>query len=306
MGAVLLGSFLLSMPFAFKDNPKNEWCHVGSYLDAFFTAMGATTLTGITTYPEGLANTLSIAGQIIVLILVQIGGLGIVTILTFFFSVFRGKLKFKDRLMISQAIAFNEFSEIARYVRRLMIITVSCEVIGFGLGMPLFWHIYEGNALKAIYHSVFYAVSAFNNAGFDLSQGTSSFVDGIQMAGGTFIHPDSFLYYYSTAYLSVLSLLGGISFLVIIDVILGHKPPRLWSSFTKICLLMTFGLIVVMSGFLFLTDGFESTRPMTIYEAFIQLVSNKSHTMTIKNLMFVKHSTADQNQHHIKKLKLTS
>lgn len=281
MGAVLLGSFLLSMPFAFKDNPKNEWCHVGSYLDAFFTAMGATTLTGITTYPEGLANTLSIAGQIIVLVLVQIGGLGIVTILTFFFSVFRGKLKFKDRLMISQAIAFNEFSEITRYVRRLMIITVSCEVIGFGLGMPLFWHIYEGNALKAIYHSVFYAVSAFNNAGFDLSQGTSSFVDGIQMAGGTFIHPDSFLYYYSTAYLSVLSLLGGISFLVIIDVILGHKPPRLWSSFTKICLLMTFGLIVVMSGFLFLTDGFKSTRPMTIYEAFIQIINCRTAGFSI-------------------------
>ena len=59
MGVVLVGSFLLSMPFAFNNNPNNEWCHVGSYLDAFFTSLAAMTLTGITTYPEGLANTLS-------------------------------------------------------------------------------------------------------------------------------------------------------------------------------------------------------------------------------------------------------
>ena len=86
MGVVLVGSFLLSMPFAFNNNPNHEWCHVGSYLDAFFTSLAAMTLTGITTYPEGLANTLSLSGQIIVLVLVQIGGLGIVTFLTFFFA----------------------------------------------------------------------------------------------------------------------------------------------------------------------------------------------------------------------------
>ena len=66
LGFVFIGSFLLSMPFAFRNNPNNEWCHVGSYLDAFFTSLAAMTLTGITSYPEGLANTLSLAGQIIV------------------------------------------------------------------------------------------------------------------------------------------------------------------------------------------------------------------------------------------------
>ena len=273
LGMIFIGSFLLSMPFAFKNNPNNEWCHVGSYLDALFTSVGAMTLTGVTTYSGGLGDTLSVAGQIIVLILVQIGGLGIVTILTFFFSIVKGKLQFKERLVVSQAIAFDNFSEVARYVRRLMLITLICEVTGFGLGVPLFLQIFPGNTMKALYHAAFYTVSAFNNAGFDLSTGTSSLINGIQLTGGTFIEPSSWLYYYANAYLSILSLLGGISFLVIIDIVLGHKPPRLWTSFTKVCLMMTFGLIIVMTGLLFVTDGFKPDDPMMLHEALFQVIN---------------------------------
>ena len=265
LGIVLIGSFLLSMPFAFKES-HGKWCATGSYLDAFFTALGAMTLTGLTTYPQGLAATLSPAGQIIVLVLVQIGGLGIVTILTFLFSIFKKKLQFKERLTISQAIAFNNFSEIARYVRRLIIISLTCEAIGIGLGVPLFLHITGGNFAKSIYYSVFYAISSFNNAGFDLFNGSSALMVSDLFA------TNNFLYYYSTAYLSVLSLLGGISFLVIIDIVIGHKLPRSWSSFTKICLTMTVGLIVVMSGLLFLTDGMKPENPMSVYQAFSQII----------------------------------
>ena len=232
LAVALVGSFLLSMPFAFRDNPNHEWCHVGSYVDAFFTSLAAMTLTGVTTYPAGLSNTLSIAGQIIVLVLVQIGGLGIVTILTFLFSIFRRRLQFKDRLMISQAISFNNFGEIARYVRRLIAIAAVCETAGILLGLPLFLQVFPDNPAKGIYYSVFYSVSAFNNAGFDLFNGTSSMIGGLDAVGGTFISTGSFLYYYSTIYLAVLSLLGGISFLVIIEIILEHKPPRRWSAFT--------------------------------------------------------------------------
>ena len=273
LGFVLIGSFLLSMPFVFRDNPKNEWCHVGSYLDAFFTSMGAMTLTGITTYPQGLADTLTPAGQIIVLFLVQVGGLGIVSILTFLFIIFRRRLQFKDRLMISQAISFNNLGEIAKYVRRLIIITAICEVAGIGLGLPLFFQIFPDNAAKAIYYSVFYSVSAFNNAGFDLFNGTTSMIGGLAAPGGVFISTSNFLYYYSTIYLGFMSLLGGISFLVIIDIVLGHKPPRRWSSFTKICLVMTVGMIGVMSLLLFFTEGFKANNPMTFYQALMQIIN---------------------------------
>lgn len=269
----LVGSFLLSMPFAFRNNPNNEWCHVGSYVDAFFTSLSALTLTGVTTYPEGLANTLSVAGQIIVLLLVQTGGLGIVTILTFLFSAFRGRLQFKDRLMISQAISFNNFGEIARYVRRLIAIAAGCEIIGFAMGVPLFLQVFPDNPAKGIYYSVFYSISAFNNAGFDLFSGTTSFITGLNATGGVYISSNTFLYYYSTIYLGFLSLLGGISFLVIIEIILEHKPPRRWSAFTKICLTMTFGMVAIMSMLLFFTEGFKANNPMTFYEALMQMIN---------------------------------
>ena len=266
LGFVLIGSFLLSMPFALRDS-HGHWCHNGTYLDALFTSLGAMTLTGLTTYKDGLATTLTPAGQIIVLVLVQIGGLGIVTILTFLFTIFRRKLQFKDRLMISQAIAFNNFSEIARYVRRLIIITLSCEVIGFILGVPLFLQVFQDEPLRAVYYSVFYAISSFNNAGFDLFHGGSMLMVSDLFAINNFLH------YYTTIYLAVMSLLGGISFLVIIDIVLGHKPPRAWSSFTKICLTMTFGLVLIMSSLLFLTDGMKSDHPMSYYEALMQVIN---------------------------------
>ena len=281
LGIVLLGSLLLSMPFSFRNNPDNEWCHVGNYLDAFFTALSAMSQTGVTTYPAGLADTLSVAGQIIVIILVQIGGLGIVTILTFLFTLFRRTLEFKNRLFISQAISFNNFSEIVGFVRKLMIITVICEVVGFGLGIPVYIQVFPNNILKALYYSMFYSISSFNNAGFDLSSGTTSFLNGIIVDGGMSIGATHWLYYYSTIYMAVLSLLGGIGFLVIIEVVLGHKPPRLWSSFTKIILLMTFGGIALFSLILFFIEGFKANTPMTYYECLMQIINCRTAGFTV-------------------------
>ena len=273
LGITLLGSLLLSMPFAFRDNPNSEWCHVGDYMDAFFTALGAMSLTGVTTYAGGLVNTLSTTGQIIILVLMQIGGLGIVTILTFLFTIFRSKLQFKDRLFISQAISFNNFSEIVKFVRRMIIITGVCEIAGTGLGIPLFLHIFPGNFPKALYYSVFHSVSAFNNVGFDLFDGTQSLVNGLNIIGTNDIAVDNWLYYYFTIYVSVLSLIGGISFLVIIDIFTGKKAPKYWSSFTKIVLLMTAGLILVFSLGLFFTDGFKPDQPMNYYQALMQTIN---------------------------------
>ena len=196
MAVVLIGSFLLSMPFVFRNNPNNEWCHVGTYMDAFFTSLSAMSLTGITTYPDGLVNTLNGAGQVIVLVLVQLGGLGIVTILTFLFSIFRRKLQFKDRLMVAQAIAFNNFSEIVRFVRRLMIITAVCETIGFALGLPVFLQLFPNDTPRALAYSVFHSISSFNNAGFDLFNSTNSLIGGLFANTGQAIESTNWLYYY--------------------------------------------------------------------------------------------------------------
>ena len=270
---VLIGSFLLSMPFVFRDNPHHEWCHVGTYMDAFFTSLSAMSLTGITTYPDGLVNTLNGFGQVIVLILVQIGGLGIVTILTFLFSTFRRKLQFKDRLMVSQAIAFNNFSEIVRFVRRLMIITAICEAIGFALGLPVFMELFPNDLPRAFAYSIFHSVSSFNNAGFDLFNSTNSLIGGLYTNSGQVIEGTNWLYYYFNIYNGVLSLLGGISFLVIIDAVFENRNPKRWKSFTKIIMVMTVGLILVGSFLLFITDGLKADNPMSVFQVIMQIIN---------------------------------
>ena len=266
---VLIGSFLLSMPFAFRDNPNKEWCHVGNYLDAFFTSLSAMSLTGVVTYPKGLADTLSFGGQMVVLFLMQIGGLGIVAILTFVLSLFRNRIQFKNRLLISQAIAFNNFGEIVQYVRRLIVIAFICEIIGFGLGIPVFATIFPNDIKHILYYSLFHSVSAFNNVGFDLFNEADSLVGGL----GTMVSTNNWLYYYFTTYLAVLSLLGGISFLAIIDMVLSHRPPRRWSAYTKIVLMMSFGLIVFFAMGLFFTDGLKPNNPISLYQCFIHTIN---------------------------------
>ena len=266
---VLLGSFLLSMPWAFKDNPNGEWCHVGNYLDAFFTSLSSMSLTGVVTYPKGLADTLSFGGEMVVLVLMQIGGLGIVTILTFVLTLFKNRIQFKNRLLISQAIAFDNFGEIVQYVRRLIIITAVCELIGFGLGIPVFATVFPDDIPHILYYSLFHSVSAFNNVGFDIFNEADSLVGGL----GTMVSTTNWLYYYFTTYLAVLSLLGGISFLAIIDMVLSHKPPRRWSAYTKIVLMMSGILIVFFAMGLFVTDGLKANNPISLYQCFIHTIN---------------------------------
>ena len=265
----LIGSFLLCMPFAFRNNPNNEWCHVGNYLDALFTSLASMSLTGLTTYPEGFAATLSIAGQIIVLVLMQIGGLGIVTILTFVLTMFRDRIQFKNRLLISQAIAFNNFGEIVSFVRRLIAITLVCELVGFALGIPVFIQVFPNDFGHIIYYSLFYSISSFNNVGFDLFSSSNSLVNGL----GNAIATNNWLYYYFTIYISILSLLGGIGFLIIIDIFLSHKSPRRWSAFTKIVLIISFGLIAFFTLCIMLSDGLKTNNPINFYQALMHTIS---------------------------------
>lgn len=264
------------MPFVFKNNPNNEWCHVGNYLDAFFTSLSAMSLTGITTYPEGLVDTLTAYGQIIVVILMQIGGLGIVTILTFLFSIFRRKLQFKDRLLISQAIAFTNYSEITRFVRRMMIITAVSELLGFAMGLPVFVQLYPNDLSHALSYSLFSSISSFNNVGYDIFSSTSSLTNGLIGTNGNIIETTSWLYYYYIIYTGFLSTLGGLSFLVIIDMFFEHKTPRSWRSFTKIVLISTFSVILIASLLLFVTDGLKADNPMNMFEVIFTVINSRT------------------------------
>ena len=270
---IVIGSFLLVTPLAQSDG---AWAfnHVRAdgqkvtYLDCLFTAVSATCVTGLCTFGSGIGNTLSLFGQIVVVIMIQIGGLGFITVLTFFITIFRSKLEFKNRYLISQMVGSTNFADVVKFVRRLILISISFVTAGTIIGLPVFFQMYPHNPWMAIWSSFFTSASAFNNAGFDLFGGTSL----VRGMGNTLIDGlPNWAYYYLCTYLMVLIVSGGISFLVIID-IFGFKKFRQWRAFTKIVLFTT--AILLSAGFLvFIFSECFHAGGMNVYQALFQSVT---------------------------------
>lgn len=264
VGVILLGSFLLSLPFAHRDG---QW---GNYMDALFHATSATCVTGLSTYSLGIGGELTFFGQIVMLVMIQIGGLGFITILTFFVSLIQKKIQFKDRYMLAQAVNSTSIADVGKFVRRVIIIVVTAETLGFALGLPVFLNVPGYTVSKAIWASVFTSISAFNNAGFDIFGGTSL----IQGMGTIVDTMPQWAYYYMQGYIMILIVMGGLSFLTIIEVTFQRKKAKQLSSFTRITLLMTGSLIIFGFGILMLTDGISGN--ITPYQALFQSVTTRT------------------------------
>lgn len=264
VGVIFFGAFLLCLPFAHTDG---QW---GNFMDSIFHSTSATCVTGLSTYEAGIGNELTLFGQIVMLVMIQIGGLGFITILTFFVSLIQRKLLFKDRYILAQAVNSSSIADVGKFVRRVIIIVLTMEIIGFLLGLPVFLQIPGYTVGKSIWVSIFTSVSAFNNAGFDLF-GSTSLIKGM----GTVIDtmPD-WAYYYMQGYIMLLIIAGGLSFLTIIELTFQKRRPRQWSSFTKITLIMSFSLIVVGFGALMLTDGINGN--IDPYQALFQSVTTRT------------------------------
>lgn len=261
-GVILFGSLLLSLPFAHVDG---QW---GSYIDSLFIATSATCVTGLSSYAQGIGDELTFFGQLVVLVMIQIGGLGFITVFTFFISLFYRRMQFKDRLFLSQAVNSNTVAGVSKFVRRVIAIVFVSETIGFLLGLPVFLNVPSYSVGKAIWVSAFTSISAFNNAGFDIfgaysliQNGSNPVIDGLPV----------WAYYYMCSYIMILIILGGLSFITIIDIVILRQKPRQWSAFVKIVLLTTG--ILLAAGFVsfVLTDVIDGR--ITIFQALFQSVT---------------------------------
>ncbi len=302
---IVVGAFLLAMPFSQK---SGQWAfdytsadgsiHI-TFLDCFFTAVSATCVTGLCTFVEGIGGALTFTGQIIVLLMIQIGGLGFITVLTFVVTLFRSKLQFKNRFFLSQALNATNFASVVLFVRKIIVISFLCELIGFFLGLPVALILYPDNVSHALWSSLFTSVSAFNNAGFDIFGSTS-----LIAAPGTMMaqlkDTAEWAYYYYLSYIMVLIVLGGISFMVIIELFSFKKTPKQWSPFTKIVLTTTaffllfgFGLfvisdIIVENNISFFDAAFQSVTCRTAgFATFDQSTLSTAGTTISCILMFV-------------------
>lgn len=242
--AILLGSVLLSLPISWAKGVSV------TYVDALFTATTSICVTGLVTLPT--VSTWSIFGQAIILILIQIGGLGIITIMTGIMILLNRKLGIGDRLLIQDAFNLNTMKGLSAFVKKVLIGTLVIEGIGAIFYMIVFVPQF---GLRGVWVSVFNAVSAFCNAGIDII-GENSLCD---YATNPVINIVT----------SCLVILGGIGYIVWWDVIRivknrNSRNKRIFKYLTlhsKIAI--TFTIALIFGGGI-LTLIFEYNNPLTL------------------------------------------
>lgn len=241
---ILVGSALLALPLSSADGKAVP------YLDALFTATTSTCVTGLVTLPT--VSTWSVFGQIIILILIQVGGLGIITIMSGLMLLLNKKMGISDRLLIQDAFNLNTMSGLVKFVKNVLFGTLIIE--GIGAIIYMFVFVPEFGA-KGVWISVFNSVSAFCNAGIDI------------------IAENSLCNYATNPLINIttssLIILGGLGYIVWWDVLRvlksrSKKNRKIFKHLTlhsKIAITVTVGLILFGAIFIFI---FEYSNPLTI------------------------------------------
>ena len=240
---ILIGSILLNLPLA-----SNDGVSIG-YVNAVFTATSATCVTGLV-----IADTLAqwtLFGQIVILVLIQIGGLGIVTLATFFSVLLGRKISMKGKIIAQESISNYSFTQVTEMIKRIILITFSVELIG---AILLSFRFIPRFGLKGIYMSIFHSISSFCNAGFDLMGDYRSLTE---------FNGDPVVIY-TTA---ILIIIGGLGFIVWQDLYDYHNLHRLYLH-TKIVLIMSFSLIVFGAVFFIIQEygNPETMGSLTFFE----------------------------------------
>ena len=230
LGVIFLGSILLYLPIS-NQEPI-------AYLDALFVSVSAVCVTGlVTVFP---AAQFTLFGKVVLLGLIQIGGLGVIACTMAVFLAIRKKITMKSRVMIQQTYNLETLSGMVRFIIRILKGTVLVE--GIGAVLFAFHFVPEYGFIKGVAYGIFHSVSAFCNAGIDVL-GTSSFMEYVS----------SPLVSLTTMFLIVA---GGLGFTVWHDVrmnlqdVAGQKRPlkRLFTRLhlqSKMVIVMTAGLIMI-------------------------------------------------------------
>ncbi len=158
LALILTGGAVLCLPVCAKAHTPTR------FLDALFTATSATCVTGLIPFDTG--TYWSTFGHVVILLLIQLGGLGFMTVSTIFFLALRRRIGLRQRMVLAQGLGIGSMSGVVRYVRNVIFGTLCVE--GAGAALLFFRFLPEFGAGKALWYGVFHAVSAFCNAGFDI------------------------------------------------------------------------------------------------------------------------------------------
>ncbi|MEI7026667.1 TrkH family potassium uptake protein [Paenibacillus sp. y28] len=238
---ILAGTLLLALPISSRTGTPTP------LIDAFFTATSATCVTGLVVVDTG--SHFNVFGQVVIISLIQLGGLGFMTMATLVALLLRKKISLRERLILQEAMNQITMEGIVRLIRKVVIYSVCIQAAGAVL-FTIRWS-FDFPLWQALGLGVFHAISFFNNAGFDLFGGIYEPFTGLTNYVG-----DPFVNIISMA----LIVLGGIGFIVISDVIEFRKTRRL-SLHSKVVLSTTGLLIMIGAAVIF---AFEYTNNRTL------------------------------------------
>ena len=237
---IAIGSLLLMLPISSMDDGFAD------PVTAVFTATSATCVNGLSVVDTG--TYWSVFGQIIILLMIQIGGLGFVTLVSFFNFMIRKKMELHSIQMASESVNTSGFYDVKLLVRYVIRVSFGCEFAG---ALLLMTSLVPKYGAYGMYISVFLSISAFCNAGFDIL--------------GTVEVPNCSLMPLSSdpvvmTVIPILIIAGGLGFMVWMDLI-GYRRKKRLSLQTKIVLIFTVILIVLGMALTLVT---EWTNPSTI------------------------------------------
>lgn len=255
LGIIAAGTILLSLPISTTKGI--------TLIDALFTASSSICVTGLIVKNTALDFTLF--GKCIILTLIQIGGLGYMTLSTTFFFFVGKKISLRDRLLFKESINFLTFENLRRFAWRVFRITLFFELIGVLLLFIFFLEKFK--PLHALGHACFHSVSAFCNAGF------STFSENLSLF--SYSIPVSLI-------VALLFIMGGIGFVVISDIfkaVVSKEKKRL-ALHTAMVLKTTVVLILVGTFFILLREGNRSLAGFTFLDkvmlSFFQAVTPRT------------------------------
>lgn len=251
---ILLGSFLLWLAPAWR-GPQRL-----SYVDALFTSTSAVCVTGLTAVDTSLFSGF---GKLVIMLLIQFGGLGIITFMTIFLANPRGKISLASRKLIGDYYVSSIEANPRKIIRSVILFTLAIELAGAIVMFPVFR---QTVGRHAGFHALFHAISAFCNAGF------STFSNSLE---GYVAEPTM------NFTMMALIILGGLGFVVMEDLIersLGRR--RRLALHTRLVLAMTFGLIVGAATLYLLLEwgnGYSALTPaQKVMAALFQAVTPRT------------------------------
>lgn len=258
---ILLGTLILSLPVSSAQGKYT------GFSNALFTATSAVCVTGLSVLDTGMYW--STFGKLVLLFLIQIGGLGFLTLTTLALILSGNRIDLKTRILMKESLGQNKLQGILKFTKSIALLTFGIEAAGALVLSFVF--IPQYGFVKGVFFSIFHSVSAYCNAGFDLNGNFNSFTSYIS-------HPVVNLA------LMTLILLGGIGFTVPFDVIKNRRFHRL--SLNSKIILVTNAILLFGGWFLFFV--FEHGNPLTIggYDTFTKLIASVFQSVTCRTAGF--------------------